>query len=79
VIGNRRRADLVAARPIVRAVTAAVVFLAFGNLLALGCIMAWLRALGTTEAHGALWLFGLAAVAQFAGGLSALVGWAWSR
>jgi len=80
VTGVRRRHDLVVARPVVTAVTVAVVFMSFGNLLAAGCVIAWLRSLPVGDTvTGAVWMFGTVAVTQFAGGVCALIAWSWSR
>lgn len=75
--GARRRVEYVVARGIVRAVSVGLVCCSLGNLLILGCAFAWLRLAGATTPS--LWLIGAAALAQFAGGVAALIAYGWSR
>lgn len=75
--GVRRRVEYVVTRGIARAVAVGVLSCALGNLLALGCALAWLRAAGAEDR--ALWLIGAAAAMQFIGGIAALLAYGWAR
>lgn len=78
--GRRRYLDPVIARPVVRAMTGAVVLIALGNLIAIGCVVGWLRAAEPGPGvRSALLLFTAAAVTQLFGGFAALLAWTWSR
>lgn len=78
-MGGRRRAGMVVARPIVRAISVAVVIVAFGNMIALGCALAWLRAVPGDSVNGPMILVLASVGAQFFGAVLALVAWAWAR
>lgn len=78
--GRRRAYDAVIARPVVRAVTAAVVLLALGNLITIGCFVGWLRMLDPASPfRSGLWLMLAAAGSQLTAGTVALFAWAWSK
>lgn len=78
--GRRRQVDAVIARPIVAAVTAALALMSSGNMVALGCVIGWLRqAESSPGVDTAVWLFTAALAAHLIGGTVALVAWAWSR
>src|ERR1041384_7185072 len=63
-----------------RAVPAAVVLLALGNLVVLGCLVGWLRILDPASPfHSAWWLMVSAAVCYFLSGATFLFAWAWSK
>lgn len=80
MIGRRRQFDAVIARPIVRAVTAAIVLISLGNTVALMCVVGWLRQVQPSESiRTALILFIAAATCQVAAATVALLAWAWAR
>jgi hypothetical protein len=79
-MSGRRRMDAVTAGFLNRAVTAAVVLLALGNLVVLGCLVGWLRILDPASPfHSAWWLMVSAAVCYFLSGATFLFAWAWSK
>ena len=76
--GRRRYTDIMIGRPIVRVFALALVCIAAGHLIALSCVIGWLRQLpGDTTA--AIVLFSAAAGAQLIGATAAMIAWAWSR
>lgn len=74
--GTRRRVEYVVVRSVARAIAVGLICCSLGNLLALGCAFAWLRANG---AVGGVWMIAAAAGAQFLGGLAALIAYGWAR
>jgi hypothetical protein len=77
--GRRRHFHVVIAQPVVSAITAAVVLLSLGNLIAIGCVVGWLRHVDGGAGSSAMILFVIAAVVQVFGGAAALIAWAYSR
>jgi hypothetical protein len=72
-----RNPEYVVERKIARAVAAGVIACSLGNLLAVGCALAWMGDLGA--ARSAMLLVGAVGVVHFVGGLSALIGYGWAR
>lgn len=75
--GTRRRVEYVVVRSVARAISVGLICCSLGNLLALGCAFAWLRANGSVV--GGVWLIAAAAGAQFLGGIAALIAYGWAR
>jgi hypothetical protein len=79
VTGARRRPpSTVVARPVVAVLVLGLLCMSLGNLIALGCVLAWLRAI-PGDVHGPVVMFLAAAAGQFLGGIAALLAWSWSR
>lgn len=77
---GRRRIDAVTAGFLTRAVTAAIVLSALGNLILIGCFVGWLDMLSSgSPFHSGLWLVTGAAVCHFLAGATVMFAWAWSR
>jgi hypothetical protein len=80
VTGRRRSREATTVGFLNRAVVAAVVLAAFGNLVTLGCVTAWFRLFDPASPfHSAVWLFAGAGVAHLLAGVVVLLAWAWSR
>lgn len=74
--GRRRQ---VVATPVITAVAVAIVFSAVGNLMVVGCIVAWLRQAPEGSFASAITVFTVAAAAHIIAGGSAMLAWLWSR
>ncbi len=75
--GERRRAETVVSRPVVRTLALAVALVAVGNSVAIGCMWAWANAIDLSQAS--LALIGTAAGLTMLGGVAAMVAWGFAR